>query len=250
MRPNLAMVVVARLTLGVFAGLSVVALPANAGDRALANFIGFSPNARYFAFEEFGIEADSGLAYSRIFFIDRVTNSWVPKTPIGTVAEEDESGNLAAIREETSRKAESLMDELNIVIPAEIAALNGDGEPGRDPMRLALLYPIPAWGIATRSYSLVASFFPAEASVECAVDTDGHAQGLEVRLIGKEDETVVHRDEGLLPQSRGCPQSYDLYAVVVPGIGTENDGGVAIVSFYPSAYEGANRRFLAVPFEP
>ena len=34
--------------------LTLAAIPALAGDRALIDYIGYSPDAKYFAFEEFG----------------------------------------------------------------------------------------------------------------------------------------------------------------------------------------------------
>ncbi len=251
MRSNPAPAALARWVFGILAGLGFLASSAAAGDRALANFIGFSPDTRYFAFEEFGIESDSGLAYSRIYFVDLVSDTWLADTPVSTVAEEgDESEDLAAVRAQTSHKAEGLLARHGIVVPAEIAALNGDGAPDRDPMRLGLLYPIPAWGTATRAYSLTVTYFPAASTARCAIETDGQPQGYELRLVGEAEEVVLHRDEGLLPSSRGCPRDYSLYAVVVPGVGARKDAGVAIVSYYPSAYEGPSRRFLAVPFSP
>lgn len=251
MRSYSAPAILARWAFGILACLGFFASSAAAGDRALANFIGFSPDTRYFAFEEFGIESDSGLAYSRIYFIDLASDTWLEGTPVSTVAEEgDKSEDLAAVRAQTSHKAASFLARYDIVVPAEIAALNGDGAPDRDPSRLALLYPIPAWGTVTTSYSLTVTFFPAASNQNCAIETDGQPQGYELRLTGKARDIVLHRDEGLLPSSRGCPRDYGLYAVVVPGIGARKDAGVAIVSYHPNAYEGPNRRFLAVPFLP
>lgn len=251
MKSNPALATLARWVFGILAGLGFLVSSAVAGDRALANFIGFSPDTRYFAFEEFGIESDSGLAYSRIYFIDLASDTWLADTPVSATAEEgDKSENLAAVRAQTSRKAESLLARHDIVVPAEIASLNGDGAPYRDPMRLGLLYPIPAWGAATKAYSLIVTSFPATSTTSCPIETDGVPQGYELRLAGKTGEIVLHRDEGLLPSSRGCPRDYGLYAVVIPGVGARNDAGVAIVSYYQSAYEGPSRRFLAVPFSP
>jgi predicted secreted protein len=52
----------ARLAAKVFGLIALAATPALAGDRALIDYIGFSPDARYFAFEEFGIQDGSGCA--------------------------------------------------------------------------------------------------------------------------------------------------------------------------------------------
>ena len=62
---------------------------ASAGDRALIDFIGYSDDARYFAFEEFGIQDGSGFAYSSVYVVDLATDSWVLGTPVKVKAEDE-----------------------------------------------------------------------------------------------------------------------------------------------------------------
>ncbi len=57
--------------------LSVVAGSAQAADGAQSRPIGFSPDRRYFAFEQYGVQDGSGFAYSDIFVIDLSNDSWV-----------------------------------------------------------------------------------------------------------------------------------------------------------------------------
>ena len=64
-------------------------MPAVAGDRALIDYVGFSADFRYFAFEEFGIQDGSGFAYSNIFVVDLATDSWVVGTPVRVQAESE-----------------------------------------------------------------------------------------------------------------------------------------------------------------
>ena len=47
---------------------------ARAGDFANLNFIGFSKDGRYLAFEEYGIQDGSGWAYSNFYFVDVAKN--------------------------------------------------------------------------------------------------------------------------------------------------------------------------------
>ena len=49
---------------------------ASAGDYANLNFIGFSKDGRYLAFEEYGIQDGSGWAYSKFYFVDVAKNAY------------------------------------------------------------------------------------------------------------------------------------------------------------------------------
>ena len=46
--------------------------PAVAGDRAMIDFIGYSQDMRYFAYEEYGVSDGVGLAYSTIYIVDLI----------------------------------------------------------------------------------------------------------------------------------------------------------------------------------
>ena len=81
MKPNVVTAVTARLAaspgraltgicgIGTAAAIAFAG-PALAGDRAVIDFIGYSADSRYFAFEEFGIQDGSGFPYSSIYIID------------------------------------------------------------------------------------------------------------------------------------------------------------------------------------
>lgn len=248
---NLGAVNMMRWTISLFAGFGLLASPAAAGDRASANFIGFSPEAQHFAFEEYGIESDSGVAYSNIYLVDLGADPAQEITRISSVAEEgDNSEDLAAVRADARDKARPLIAERNIFVPAEIAALNGDGELIEDSSRISVNYPLPAWGTRTKTYSFQVTAFPTSSSAECDLQGDGQPQGYELRIASGLAESTLYRDDGILPVARGCPQSYGAYAVVVPGVGSTKERAVVIISYYPSSFEGPSRRFLAVPFTP
>ena len=51
-----------------------------AGDFATLNFIGFSKDGRYLAFEEYGTQDGSGFPYSSIYFIDVAKNAYAAKS--------------------------------------------------------------------------------------------------------------------------------------------------------------------------
>ena len=84
MKPNVGMAGTARLA-AASAGLALLlAAPAVAGDRALADFIGFSEDGRYFAFEEYGVQDGSGFPYSTIYVIDLTDDTGCPARPTAT----------------------------------------------------------------------------------------------------------------------------------------------------------------------
>lgn len=245
MKPNVGLVVSARRAarfLGLFA---LLASPALAGDRALIDFIGFSPDAKYFAFEEFGIQDGSGFAYSNIYVVDLENDTWLAGTPI-RIRTEDESKPLLQVRSEANSEAIKIIAEKEIFVPAEIAVLIGDGAVDADATSLAFGLPGYERGTVLEERRLTLKTFPLKSSEDCDLWFDTPPQGFELSLTSGEATVLVHRDE-TLPGSRGCALDYRLYAVVLPGLDAPRESGVAVVSVYPGGFEGPDRRFLAVP---
>lgn len=246
MQLNAGLAASARRAASVFGLFALFADPALAGDRALIDFIGFSPDARYFAFEEFGIQDGSGFAYANIYVVDLATDSWLEGTPI-RVRADDETKSLAAIRAEAGTKAHEIISERDISVPADIAALIGDGAPDARGDSLAFGLPGYAPGDVREERLVELSTFPATSPEDCETFFGTAPLGYELRLSGQVETMVLHRDEGDLPRSRGCPLDYRLHAVVLPWQ-VDSKAGVIIVSVYPGGFEGPDRRFLAVPF--
>lgn len=215
------------------------------GDRALIDYIGFSQDFRYFAFEEFGIQDGSGFAYANLYVVDLESDSWVVGTPIRVQAEAEEN-SLAAIRAEALAQAESHITGFSIDIPVEIVALIGDGAPDIDGKSLSFGAPGYEPGAVIGDYTLRLSTFPTTATSPCAEWFDLDPQGYQLEISDSGTQRLVHRDDNL-PRSRGCPVDYRLYGVVMPFGGAVLANAVAIVSVYPRGFEGPDRRFLAVP---
>lgn len=232
------------------ASLMLLAAPAMAGDRALADFIGFSSDGRYFAFEEFGVQDGSGFAYSSIYVLDMKMDNWVIGTPVRAQAN-DETTALHDIRTQAADQAQATLEGLDIVVPAEIAALIGDGTPDNDGSKLRFGAPgYSAPGDVLGDFELALTHFAAPSASPCADLFGLPPMGYELNLTTAGGGTrLLHRDE-TLPRSRGCPQNYRLYGVVLPQDASSTDVGVAVVSVYPGGFEGPNRRFIAVPLAP
>jgi predicted secreted protein len=244
MQPNAGLVATARLAASALTlwGLSQ---PALAGDRALIDYVGFSPDFRYFAFEEFGIQDGSGFAYSNLYVVDLDTDSWVVGTPVRLQAESEET-SLVDIRAAVADKASSHIESFSIDVPVEIAALIGDGVPDTDASRLAFGAPGYFPGGVSGDYTLMLDTFVTSATSPCAEWFSVEPRGYELSISDSGSTRLIHRD-GSLPRSRGCPTDYRIHSVVMPFQGTTLSNAVAIISVYPGGFEGPDRRFLAVP---
>jgi predicted secreted protein len=248
MKRNAAVAVSARRAVeaAALAAALFCAPAAFAGDRALIDIIGYSPDAGYFAFEEFGIQDGSGFAYSSIYIVDLETDTWVGGTPFHEQAE-DEATGLAAIRRAARNAAGAELDAAAIAVPAQLVALIGDGEP--DAAAEELVFGLPGYmdpGSVIGQYTLGLSSFPSQSPQPCEDYLGKAPLGYELTLTSEDGQRVLHRDERL-PRSRGCPMDYRLYGVALPFGATDISGGVALVSVYPFGFEGPDRRFIAVP---
>lgn len=244
MKPNVGRAVTGRLAASGIALMSMV-LPAMAGDRALIDYVGFSQDFRYFAFEEFGIQDGSGFAYSNLYVIDLESDSWVVGTPVRFQAESEEA-SLEDVRQMVADKAAGHVSEFGIGVPVEIAALIGDGVPD-NPAR-SLVFGAPGYlpGAVSGQYTLNLSTFTTQATSPCGEWFDIEPKGYELSIADSGTTRLVHRDQNL-PRSRGCPMDYRIHSVVMPFLGATLSNAVAIISVYPGGFEGPDRRFLAVP---
>ncbi|MFN4209226.1 MAG: DUF2259 domain-containing protein [Devosia sp.] len=244
MKPNAVTAGMARLGVSLL-GLAALVGPAMAGDRALIDLIGYSTDARYFAFEEYGIQDGSGFAYSNIYVVDLAEDEWVVGTPV-RVRGESEAMTLSVVRAEAQATAAEDLATLGIDRPAELVALVGDGAPGLDADRLRFGMPGYEPGAVRGDHELRLSSFPVTAAAPCTEWFGVDPLGYQLTLVNDEGSRQIHRD-GDLPRSRGCPVTYRLHGVVLPFQADSVDDAVVLISVYPGSFEGPDRRFIAVP---
>ena len=233
------------LALGAVGILAALGGPARAGDAALIDYIGYSPDGRYFAFEEYGVQDGSGFGFSNIYVVDLVNDRWVSGTPFRVVMEDFE-GELAEARASAGEQAEDLLRDLNVTTPAHLLALNGDGDP-RTGDGKELDFGRPGYGLSdpvdVQSLTLEAVERPA--ALDCEI-IENETYGFVLRLDG----ATVHRDTGSIPRSRGCVMDYRIHSVLRPIDYVMAQGGaLAVISVYPFGFEGPDRRFLVVPLD-
>ena len=81
----------ARLRRILLAGLCLVAGPAAANDQALIDFLGYSGDFRYFAYEEYGVQDGSGSAYSSIHVLDLWADAELAGAPFDAAGHRDKA---------------------------------------------------------------------------------------------------------------------------------------------------------------
>jgi predicted secreted protein len=226
----------------------ICATPAFAGDRAMIDFIGYSPDGQYFAFEEYGSQDGSGFPYSNIYVIDLKADKWVSGTPYRVLLQ-DEDADVGDARDGAADLAEAKFEELDIGDAAYPIAINGDGEPGANEGH-ELEYGYPGYGLSPvqedSRHTLTLETFPLDSPEDCEGYIGEKALGFSLSQDGDE----IYADEGTLPKTRGCTQGYKIYAVVRPAEWSlAPTGTLAIISSYPFGFEGPDRRFLVVPLE-
>ena len=250
MIPNAARAGMVRLVsslLGLAGLLALLVLPAQAGDRAQLDLIGYSEDGSYLAFEEFGVQDGSGFAYSNIFVIDLIDDSWAVGTPVRVIAE-DEYVPLQEIRAEAAEKAANYITTLGIEVPAEFVATVGDGAPQNDGQQLA--FGLPGFGVGDvrGKHELQLSRFGTSSATPCLEWFGSPPRGFQLTIEDEAGQRVVHRDDSL-PRSRGCPVDYRLFGVVVPVDADPLPHAVAVISVYTFGFEGPDRRFIVVPLD-
>jgi predicted secreted protein len=225
-----------------------------AADGAAFNALGYSPDSRYFAFEQYGVQDGSGFPYWDIFIIDLKTNEWVKGTPARALVESEEAKPSDA-RDKAMAAAAPLLGDRNITEPAEIIAANPATEVVADRSHMIFDRWYTSMGAKPGGsgtdiirHELVVEPLPLPRANGCA---EAFGENFGFRLTIKDlragTARTLHEDKAI-PASRNCPFGYDVAAVVSQAGYPVTDRLVAIIGVYSMGFEGANHRFIAVPF--
>lgn len=224
---------------------------ASAGDFSTFQSLGFSPDGKIYAFEEFGVQDGSGFPYSTVYFIDTAKDAFLAGTPV-RVRIDDEAADIAKARAESHGKAKSLIDQYKVLSnPGVLAAFNPMGEVGVDKKRIEYVQhavePVPGG-----SYALALDEIPLDLSDKCRDITPDGGKGFRLKLVkrdGDPTDTVIHQDTRL-PESRNCPTAYQVSGAVTFNPLDGDPVHVALVLVRSFGFEGNDGRWIAVPFRP
>ena len=225
-----------------------------AADGAAFNAIGYSPDSRYFAFEQYGVQDGSGFPYWDVFVIDLKSNEWVKGSPYRALLE-SETAKISAARDQARAAAAPALTDLAITEPAELIAANPATE--AVPERERIIFDRWYESLGARSgeksqlgvrFELSVEKLPLPRPTKCP-EGDGDSFGVRVNLKDLQTNTsrVIFEDKSI-PDSRNCPLAYDVAAVIAQSGMPVTDRMVALIGVYARGFEGANHRFIAVPF--
>jgi len=235
--------------------LCLSAAAAHAADGAQSRGIGFSPDARYFAFEQYGIQDGSGSAYSEIFVLDTTSNSWVKGTPIRVRGEEGE-GDIAHTREKAEQLASAIVDHLKVtgafdtLVHMPFTEIIAERRLVRFSRYYASMGTTESYD-ALGSYELRVKDLAVPRPVDCPDADFITIVGMELSIKNVKTGAVkiISKDSDI-PKTRYCPHGYDIEAIFAPtAYGLEKDPLVVLIGVYSRGFEGSDRRFIAVPFE-
>jgi predicted secreted protein len=227
--------------------LLLTAAVSEAADGAQSRAIGYSGDGKYFAFEQYGVQDGSGYVYWDIFILDLKANDWVKGTPIRVVLEdENQNTNLSEARKQAMVKASPIIEKLAIVEPADLLLANPFTEdvPDRTKVKFGVFF-----SAMEPPYQLSVSKVELPAPEDCT-DPDFIPFGMELTLkVLTTGETVTLAKDSSIPKSRSCPLYYDIEAIYTPsGYGNEA-ANVVLIGVFSRGFEGADRHFIAVPFD-
>lgn len=224
---------------------------ASAGDFSTFQSLGFSPDGKVYAFEEFGVQDGSGFPYSTVYFIDTEKDAYLAGTPIRVRIDSEDAG-LDKARADSFGKAKALFDKHKVLAnPGVLAAFNPMGEVGADRKRIEYLQhavePVPGG-----SYALALDEIALDLSDKCRDIAPEGGKGFRLKLVkrdGAAADTLLHEDKRV-PESRNCPLSYQISGAVTFNPLGADPVHVALVLVRSFGFEGADGRWIAVPFRP
>ena len=226
------------IALGLFAGTSW------AGDMAELKILGFGKDGRVFAFEQFGVQDSSGFPYSNRFYIDTMTDTFLPDTPVRVRLESDASA-VEDARSQCRQKGEAILPQTELdAHPGVTAGYNPVTELSANPHRMTVS-PRPFFPSSDEPLDFRLEEFPLPGDAAC----EGRDPTIGFRLMrldaksGKAVETL-HEDKSI-PKSRGCPNGYGIGAVQTFSLDRLSAYAV-LISVRQEGFEGPDYRWIAV----
>ena len=231
------------LLLAAAALCALPASPADAGDTAELNILGFSADGNIFAFEEYGVQDGSGFPYANRFYIDTTTDKFLPGTPVRARLE-DEAASVDAARKQAANQSQTIIaDAVLAANRGYLAAFNAVTEESADPYMI-LANPRPIFPPIDKSIA----FRLEETSVpgpELCKDF-GETKGFRLILEHPAGSARTLHDDRSVPASRNCPQGYRLGGLQTFYPESGQPAFAVIIAVRNLGFEGPDYRWLAV----
>ena len=215
-----------------------------AGDVAELEILGFTKDGGVFAFEEYGVQDGSGFPYANRYYIDINDDTFLKGTPI-KIRLDDENATLEAVRLQARQKGEAIVRQAELTANRGITAgFNPVTELSADPFRM-VVNPRPI-------------FSPVDPPLEFRLDeigmndtercqSLGEINGFRLLRIEAKDGGQTHllHEDKSIPQSRGCPNGYQIGAVQTFSLDSISAYAV-LIAVRQYGFEGPDFRWIAV----
>jgi predicted secreted protein len=220
-----------------------------AGDFATLNFIGFSKDGRYLAFEEYGTQDGSGFPYSSYYFIDVAKNAFAAKSI--NVRIDTETATERQARAKAKLQAAASLRKFRIVdrntgtlvvnrLLTDVSANHFYSEGGGDQKInfaevVGSMYRRGDYDLTLKSRKATTK--------DCGyLGDDRDPQMLELSLYDREQQKdIVLQKDSSLPKARGCPTDYAIQHVYL------YEGSIAVfLNTYHMGFEGPDMRYMAI----
>lgn len=217
-----------------------------AGDYADLNFVGFSRDGNFLAFEEYGVQDGSGFPYSNLYFVDVLKNSFA--APPVSIRIEKEMATEMAARNKAQLSSAKTLRELKIIkgnIGKHVVShLINDLTLGEDSgARITSVAQFAAEiGSLYRRGFYELSLKPVLTKTKDCEAFEQKTFRFELSLKDKENNaTKFLQKDADLPKSRGCALDYRIQDVYL----YENNIAV-FLNVFKLGFEGPNMRFMVV----
>jgi predicted secreted protein len=214
----------------------IASTPAGIVERARLEVLGFSPDGRFFAFRQSGIEAETGQGYADLFITDINKNQWVKGTPMRARAPKGPQA-LTQARDSLKNQSDRLLRQLGLnralagvaFVPKERGLLTYD-MPWREKVLMLLT---PRMGLAAPG-----------CNIRTKVPKTGLA-GFTLMAQRPTEVTVIHSDK-VIPRYRGCPLTYRFASGYIKSLGKQAALASMIAYSEPLKRGGIKVRYIAV----
>lgn len=225
--------------------LFALAAVSRAGDYANLNFIGFSKDGRFLAFEQYGTQDGSGYPYAEIFFVNVEKNTFAA-APVSVRIDRD-GATETSVRNKANLAAAKKLRELKIVkgntgslVLSHLMTDLTFNEKVKDNTETARFAELVLSAYQRGDYELSLKSVPAKLK-----DCDIYEQEIfKFELTLKDNETgaskILQKDADL-PKSRGCALSYSIQNVYLYA-----DNIAVFLNVLTPGFEGADMRFMVV----
>ncbi|MER9250941.1 DUF2259 domain-containing protein [Mesorhizobium sp. M0598] len=217
---------------------------AHAGDVAELEILGFSRDGGVFAFEEYGVQDGSGFPYAIRYYIDTADDSFLKGSPI-RVRLDDENATVAAARLQARQRGEAIVSQAELTANRGITAgFNPVTELSADPFRM-VVNPRPIFSPVDDPLEFRLDQIGMNDTERC--QSQGEINGFRLLRIEAKDggqTRIIHEDKSI-PQSRGCPNGYQIGAVQTFSLDSVSTYAV-LIAVRQYGFEGPDYRWIAV----